>query len=60
MINKDPWAPWNDPAEKDDPWKLWNDPWYAVDPFAPWNDPFADNTDYEKYCDEQHIPKRLR
>jgi len=27
------------------------------DPFAPWNDPLADERDYRRYCDEQHIPK---
>lgn len=60
MWNNDPFMPWNDLMERDDPFKPWNDQMYRHDPFAPWNQPLADEKDYQKYCDEQHIPERDR
>lgn len=46
--------------DRNDPFALWNDPMYRNDPFAPWNTPLADKRDYERWCDEHHIPERDR
>jgi hypothetical protein len=57
MRNSDPFQKWNDVMERDGPFKPWNDVMHRNDPFAPWNNPLGDKRDYEKYCDERHIPK---
>jgi hypothetical protein len=58
--NTDPFAPWNDPMDRDDFTKPWNDPIHRDDPFAPWNSPIANERDYDRWCDEHHIPERNR
>jgi hypothetical protein len=58
MRNDNPFMPWNDGMDKYDPFKPWNNPMYHDDPFAPWNDPMADERDYERYCEQQHIARR--
>jgi len=58
--NNDPFALWNDLADKENPFKPWNDMAMKDDPFAPWNDPVGDERDYKKYCDDNRIPKKDR
>ncbi len=60
MRNDDPFMPWNDPINRDDPFKVYNDPIFRDDPFAPWNSPIADERDYKRCCDENHIRKSNR
>ncbi len=57
--NDNPWMPWNK-VDADDPFKPWNNPMHSDDPFAPWNSPLGDERDYQRYCEEKHIPRRDR
>ena len=48
MRNTDPFAPWNDPMNRNDPFAPHNDPMRKNDPFEPWNDVFGDEKDLPK------------
>lgn len=57
--NDNPFMPWNREIE-DHWWKPWNNEMHRHDPFTPWNSCLANEKDYEKWCDEHHIPERDR
>ena len=46
--NTDPFAPWNDPMEKDNPFAPHNDPMDKHNPFKPWNEPCGKAEDLTK------------
>ena len=53
--NKDIFAPWNEPLQKDDIFAPWNDPLQKDDIFAPWNDPIAGQNETNQYMRDNDV-----